>query len=329
VTILAPLALIALIIVPLIYLIHLLFGSRKRLRVPAVFLWANLPPAPSARRKRRWPPLTLLLLLQLVAAILGALALARPATPADPPRHLALVLDASASMQATDVAPTRFDAARARGLERVASLRDGEMVSVVRSGTTASLLTSGAPQQGRQALATAKPGAGPGTLRDALALASAQVAATPDLRGEIVVLTDGASPPLEPLGVLAAPVEVVPVGGGSDNQAVTALQVRIEPSGREQVAYVEVSNYADQPAQVTVRTLADDAPLDERAVRLAPRGQTRVSVPLPADARRVTSRLLGRDALSLDRAPASTTCCSFRARPRACAARSRPFRSRV
>ena len=122
VSFLAPVALVALGVPLAIYVIHWLFGSRRRVRVPAIFLWAELPQAPTGRSRRRRPPFSLLLLLQLLAAVLAALALARPAAAGDPPRHLALILDASASMQATDVAPTRFDAARARaGLSRYCS----------------------------------------------------------------------------------------------------------------------------------------------------------------------------------------------------------------
>src|SRR5215216_2508445 len=86
-TFLAPLALAALLVPVLIYLIHWLFGSRKRVRVPALFLWADLPQASTGRERRRWPPLSVLLLLQIAAAILAALALARPASSSDPPRH--------------------------------------------------------------------------------------------------------------------------------------------------------------------------------------------------------------------------------------------------
>src|SRR5437764_15227562 len=113
-TLLAPLALAALLVMPAIYLVHVLHGSRKRIHVPALFLWADLPRASAGKRRRRWPPLTLLLVLQLLAGMIAAFALARPALSSDPPRHLAVILDASASMQATDVAPTRFAAAKRR-----------------------------------------------------------------------------------------------------------------------------------------------------------------------------------------------------------------------
>jgi Ca-activated chloride channel family protein len=300
VTLLAPLALGALLVPLAIYLVHWLFGTRRRLRVPAIFLWADLPQASAGRSKRRWPPITLLLLLQLLAATLATFALARPATPSDAPRHLALILDASASMQATDVAPTRFDAARARALERVNALRLTDMVSLIRAGREASLVASGLTDSARSALAAIQPGLSGAAVREALALASSQLAATPERRGQIVILTDAAWPALDPVGPLAAPVEVVAVGGGSDNQAVSSVSVRMDPSGRSQTAFVEVANHADRAVRVPMRLTADGAPIDERQVDIPPRTRARLSIPLPADARRVAVRLVGRDSLALD-----------------------------
>jgi hypothetical protein len=300
VTLLAPVALVALLVPVAIYLVHWLSGSRRRLRVPALFLWADLPQASMGRSHHRRPPITLLLLLQLLAASLAALALSRPATPNDPPRHLALILDASASMQSTDVAPTRFDAARARGLERLAALGPADQVSLIRAGRDAVLLSSTTPDAARDALNRARPGASASAIREALALASSQVAATSDRHGQIVLLTDGAWPTPESVGPLAVPVEVVAVGGGSDNQSVGKLQVRMDPSGRAQTAFVEIANHADRPTRVPMRLTADGAPLDERQVDIPARTRTRLSIPLPVDAHHITVRLLGHDSLALD-----------------------------
>jgi Ca-activated chloride channel homolog len=297
---LAPIALAALLVGPAIYLIHWLWGSRRKVRISAVFLWADLPQASTGRARRRWPPLTLLLLLQLLAAALAALALARPATLTDPPRHLALIVDASASMQASDVAPSRFEAARARGMERLAGLRTTDLVSVIRAGVGATLLASGSPSSARAALAEVKPGVGGAALREALALASSQVGATPERRGQIVLLTDAAWPAPEPTGPLAAPVEVVAVGGGSDNQAVSNVAVRMDPTGRGQTALVEVANEADHPVRVPLRLTADGATLDERQVDVAARTRVALSIPLPLEAHQIVVRLLGHDSLSLD-----------------------------
>jgi hypothetical protein len=300
VTFLAPIALVALLVPLAIYLVHWLFGTRRRLRVSALFLWTDLPHAPMGRARRRRPPITLLLVLQLLVAALVVLALARPAMPSDAPRHLALILDASASMQATDVAPTRFEAARARGRERVDALRQSDMVSLIRAGGSAALLSSGLPDNARSALDAARPGASTSAIREALALASSQIAATPELQGQIVLLTDVAWPAPDPVGRLAAPVEVVAVGGGSNNQSVSNLQVRMDPNGRAQTAFVELANHADQPVRVPMRLAADGAPLDERQIDLPARTRTRLSIPLPGDAHRITVRLLAHDSLALD-----------------------------
>ena len=52
---LAPIALVGMAVPVLIYVIHWLFGSRRTLRVPAVFLWANLPYASTGRSRDRQP----------------------------------------------------------------------------------------------------------------------------------------------------------------------------------------------------------------------------------------------------------------------------------
>ncbi|HEY1298301.1 MAG TPA: VWA domain-containing protein [Chloroflexota bacterium] len=299
-TFVAPLALAALAIPVAIYVIHWLFGARRRHRVSALFLWADLPQASMGRSRRRLPPFTLLLVLQLLAALLGVAALARPGVPAQPPRHVAMILDSSASMQATDVAPTRFEAARQSAAQRLNSLQPTDLVSLIRAGKQAELLGEGPPASVRDALQKASPGQTAPAIREALALASTRVADTPSRVGQIVLLTDGAWPAPDGVGPLAAPVEVVPTGGGSNNQAVTALAVRMDPTGRGQTAFVEVANDSDRPARVPMQLTADGSPLDERQVDIAPRDRTQLTIPLPADAHRLSVHLVGRDALSLD-----------------------------
>jgi hypothetical protein len=299
-SLLAPIALGALAVPVVIYLIHWLFGARRRIRVPALFLWADLPRVQMGRSKRHLPPFSLLLLLQLLIAALAVAALARPSIPAQPPRHLALILDASASMQATDVSPSRFEAARQAVQHRLESLTPLDQVSLIRADKQASLLASGPPQSVRQGLQQAQPGSSAAAIREALALASTRLNQTPDKQGQIVLFTDAAWPPPDSVGALSAPVEVVPTGGGSNNQAVTALVVRMDPTGRGQTAFVEVANESDRPASAPMQLMADDAPLDQRQVDIAPRSRVQLSIPLPSDAHHISVRLLAHDALALD-----------------------------
>lgn len=297
---LAPLALVALSVPLLIYAVHWLFGTRRRIRVPAIFLWADLPHSAAGRRRRHVPPFTWLLLLQIAAATLGAFALARPAAPAPPPRHIALILDASATMQATDVSPSRFEAARQTARDRLSQLGESDLVSLIRAGSDAALLATGSPASIRAALDTAIPGNTQPAITEALALASTLISQTPERRGQIVLLTDVAWPTPDGVGPLAAPVEVVPVGGGSNNQSVASVLVRMNPNGRGQTAFVELANESTQAARVPVQMTADGATIDERQVDLAARTRAQLSIPLPADAHHVTVRLLGSDALALD-----------------------------
>jgi hypothetical protein len=305
---LTPLALGFLLVLPLVYLAHMLRGSRHRLRVPSTWLWRDLPRDLTERQTRvRLPPLGLLLILQLLAAAAATLGLAELSSYGRAPRHLALVMDASASMQAIDVAPSRFEAARARALERLAQLTSTDIVSLVWAGPQPTLVGSGHPSEVREALVGMRPGGGEGALDAALALAASQLARTPNAAGEIVLLTDGAFPPLAPPDGLGAPVEQVDVGGGAAHQGIVGLQVRPEPAERRQAAYVEVANTEERAVRVRVRVLADGLLLDTRPLDLPPRGRGRLVVELPAETRRVAAELEGRDALALDDAAEVTT----------------------
>lgn len=297
---LAPLALALAVALPAtIVLLHLLRGSRWRVRVPATFLWADLAPSVAGHSRPRLPRLTLLLLLQLLAAALGGVTLARPATLLpEPGQHVVLILDASASMQATDASPSRFELARRRALDRLASLGPSDEVSVIRAGPTATLLGTGPPDKVREALRQAQPGDGAGALREAIALASQQIARTPGLRGQIVVFTDGAFPALDPVGALAAPVEFLSVAGdpSTGNQAIVSAQVRAQPSSPDRrAAFIVVANLDDRPASIPVRVAdaASGREVARQTVELPPNSAGSLAVELPGD--------LSRLAIELDR----------------------------
>ena len=107
---LVPLGLLALIGIPLVILLHMRHTTPVERTVPTLRFWRQVAPAPTDDARWRKPPLTLLLILQLVAVGALGLALARPAvadalaglTQRTEPRHLVLVLDGSTSMSAID-----------------------------------------------------------------------------------------------------------------------------------------------------------------------------------------------------------------------------------
>src|SRR2546423_1164358 len=84
-------------------------AGRRRRPWSNVRLWRGLGGEREARRNWRPPRRSLLLALQLAFVAVAVLALAGPTLlrPAEG-EHLIVVLDASASLGATDVVPTRF-----------------------------------------------------------------------------------------------------------------------------------------------------------------------------------------------------------------------------
>src|SRR5437764_8213585 len=119
---LTPFALLsALIIGPIIVAMYLLKLRREDRRVSSTFLWQRM--VRDVEANAPWQKLrrNLLLLLQLLLLLLLALALARPffLTTGIAGRNLIVVLDRSASMGATDVPPTRLEAARRQAISLI------------------------------------------------------------------------------------------------------------------------------------------------------------------------------------------------------------------
>lgn len=130
-TFLAPLLLVGLLLVPVLLGLYL-WAQRRRQRYAVRFtnldLLANLAPQrPSWRR--HLPPV-----LYLAAVAFLVLGLARPSMVVAVPREDAtvmLAIDVSGSMKATDVSPTRLDAARDAARSFVDQLPEGIRVGVV------------------------------------------------------------------------------------------------------------------------------------------------------------------------------------------------------
>ena len=315
-----PGALWWLLLIPLILLLYILRTERRRLDWSNVRLWRGLGEELEARRNWRPPRWSLLLALQLAFVAVGVLALAGPTLlrPTDG-NHLILILDASASMGATDVSPSRFAAAQRQALEQLARLGPGDRATVIRAGAEARTLALAEDvPAARAALEGAAVGQAPGDLRTALLLAGA-AAAVPAGSPRVVVLTDGAFANAGPgarggwpvaAGELTAPVEYLAVGRADGNVAVTALALRRPPNGGPTAGYARVTNLGQAPASVPARLLADGLPQQNHRLDLAAGASEELTFSLPPGTRAVAVQLDGVDLLAADnraeaRAPAS------------------------
>lgn len=137
---LSPDRLLILLVIPLLVAAYIFATRRKNrrgMRFTNTSMLDVVVPKQSQWRRHLAVALSLLSLVTLTAAF------AQPSTQIDVPRERAtvvIVIDASQSMQATDVAPNRLAAAKAAAIEFVQKIPDKYNVSVVSMAGNSSIL---------------------------------------------------------------------------------------------------------------------------------------------------------------------------------------------
>jgi Ca-activated chloride channel homolog len=296
---LTPLALtFAALSIPVLIL-YMLKLRRRDVLVSSTLLWQRLlrdreANAPWQRLRRN-----LLLFLQLTILALLTLALARPFVPSPviAVGSVVVLLDASASMQATDVAPSRFDAALRVAREVVDGLGTGDAATIIAVGPQPQVLASATSDRAllRGALDRATPTAGAADWEAAFALASAGLSGSADVK--TVIISDGALPAALP--TLAGEARLVRVGGGSDNLSIAALATREGDAGPQ--AFLRIVNYSDIDTEPRVEFSADGTLFDARWLSVPAGGSADLTLTdLPYDMQVLSARLVVDDALSID-----------------------------
>jgi len=290
-----------LLAIPII-IFYMLRLKRQPMKVSSLLLWQRVLQDQQANAPWQKLRRNLLLLLQLLLLALIALALARPyrLVEAKVQGNVIILLDASASMQATDILPSRFEAAKAEALALIRALTPDDTVSLILAADTATPLLTAKAGNDRvaleKAIADAQVTNAAANWEPALALAAAGAASQANTT--IAILSDGAIP--ADLPALPAPARWIPIGSGMDNQAIVALAARDGRSGPE--LFIRVMNFSDQSASRLLEIKVDDRLFDARDLNLPPypKGNAGLTIALPADARRVEARLGGSDFLLPD-----------------------------
>ncbi|MCS6839901.1 MAG: VWA domain-containing protein [Roseiflexus sp.] len=295
---LLPLGLLALLALPIIVLLHFLRERRRRVPVPSLLLWENLPRRVDGERNRRLPITPLLLLHLLIAALLG-LALGGPQIAgalAPDARHTAIILDTSTSMAALDGGTSRFEQARQRARAIAASAAPGDRITLITAGPRAQIVASGEdPFLITAALDRLQPGGVGMAINEALTLAEA--ALDPQFSRRIIVLTDSALPP-QPARDVIVPVEWVTIGSNVPNRAIIAFASR--PWGGRLQVYARVANYDVAPFDGTLRVFSGNQVVAEERITIAPNSETEISWTLPGSVEALHAEIDGRDALPQD-----------------------------
>lgn len=295
-TLLVPAALFfALLALPILVL-YMLKLRRREAPVSSILLWERLlrdrqANAPWQRIRRN-----LLLFLQLLILAALVFALARPAllVPSPFSGSVVVILDASASMNAVDVEPTRFEAARRMVADLIRELPSGARMTLILAGTQAEILAANAsdPAGLQEALEQAKVSQGASDWQAAFALAAS---AATSIAGEfesppaIVLVSDGGLPD-EGLPGLPGQVRYLPVGARGDNLAVSALALRSSSRGSQ--LFARVSNYGHETRSAILSLYADGELFDARELNLPSGEDASVTVTaIPEEVQDFSARL--------------------------------------
>ena len=295
-------------LVPLVVL-YVLKIRRTRQRVPSTWLWAAAQRDLVAKHpfRKLVPELPLLLEILTIAAL--ALALARPTTRggAIEGDHVAVVVDASASM-ATRVGgaagtTTRIEQAKAAARNLVSQLGPDADAVVIEAGREARVVSplERDPRKLQAAIDSIGAREVEGDLAAAVALAADRLRSLGG-HARIVVVTDGALAHADPIVVAGVPTDVLGVGDEEDNAAIVRVDVR---SGRGRDLAPRASpglRHGPELRSAPARGVRDaDAGGARRAGGLAPPASSRLA---RGDARRAHVRAAPRGPRPGPRRPA-------------------------
>ena len=287
----------AMLAVPVV-LLHVLKPRRPPHVVSSMFLWRTVErPITSASPFRMLRP-SWLLLLQLLAVGLLAVAIADPVQVEETPlaQHTVFLIDGSGSMLALDGEPDRIADARARARAVRGDLPRGGTASVIEVGPQPRVLLSASADAGAFDEAIGATRATSGRADFAAAFALAEGLETTDAPIGFVLFSDGGLSE-EEQRLLPPGMAYEQVGSGATNRAIVDLEVEARTAGLH--VRVTIANRGGPAATQTLR-LDVDGRTRERVELDLSAGQTLVHETDLTPGDRVDAFLEGEDLLAAD-----------------------------
>jgi len=237
-------ALGALFAIPII-LLYILRLRRRETMVSSNFLWQQILRDREANTPWQRLRRNILMLLQLLILAFLVIALMRPAqvVPTITASKTVILLDASASMNATDInGDTRFEAAQREANLLLNDLTVDDEISVIRVAESAEPLIAYTNNflDVRAAIFAAEPGQGRGDWSTALTLAAAGAQGADNF--SIIIISDGGVTQAGQLPENIPAPTYLSVGESASNVALTALATRTLPGQNPQL-FAQIQNY--------------------------------------------------------------------------------------
>ncbi len=276
-----PFALLWLGLIVPVVAFYILKVRLRRVPVSTILFWRQIydenRPRSLWQRMRHW--LSLVAQILLILLLVGALSDPFFDWETRQLRRIVLVVDNSASMNATDISPSRLTAAKAAARRVIDGLRFRDELAIVTAGGSPRV-ACGFSSHGRtlsHSVDDIAPTDNPTRVTDAIELARRLLGERQDTHHrEIVVLTDrssGGSPEIPTKSQPGEPPDLrfVHFGTNTGNIGITRFQVRrslIDALGYE--ILVEVTNAADEPAECRLEIDLNDDVVDVVPLKLTP-----------------------------------------------------------
>jgi hypothetical protein len=255
-----------------------------------------------------------LLLMQVLIIVLLAVAIANPfyhtKQEVREEEAIVMVVDASASMQASDAAPSRFQAAIDKARSLTSNFNKDDEVSVILAENIPAVVSSRqTPEAAAVTLGNLKAADTPSNIGDAMMLAKDMLVSS-DRKRVIYVLSDfagsgGLDPQLARKVSMASGinVELLKVGSQGENAGIVSLDAK-RSSVKETELYLTASvrNFRQEPLKAQVRIMAADKAVDQQEKTIAAGGEGfyyfRPNV--SSDGQVIRAELVGEDELAVD-----------------------------
>lgn len=266
----APLALAwALLTIPIV-IFYVLKIRLKQVPVSTTIFWQQIfdekAPRSLWQTLRHW----LSLLVQIIWVLLLVAALAEPYFLSEKlrARRVVLVIDNSASMNATDVSPTRLAAAKQAARRHASALRFSDELAIISAGTFPRVVCGLTNHERtlQAAIAGIEKTEGPTKVVEAVELGKRLLG--DGQAGEVIVLSDGGFPDADKLANDKL-VKLQPIGTAAGNVGITQFQVRrslLDPVGYE--ILVEVVNASTEAAESRLDLDLSGNPVDVIPLKL-------------------------------------------------------------
>src|SRR5579875_1526145 len=290
-----------------IVIFYILKIRLRRVPVSTILFWRQIfeEKKPRSLWQRLRHLLSLLIQLTFLALLVGALTQPFFSWEIDAARRVVLVIDNSASMNATDVEPSRLARAKELGQRIIDGLRARDDMAIIAAGTQPQVICglTGHQRTLHEHLTAVPASDGPTRLAESVALAGRLVN---DDKGEpkhvqVIVLTDGCAKDFAEITKMDH-VQVVGVGQRTGNVAITAFQARrslLDPIGYE--ILTEVVNYSDEQVECRFEIDLNGDVIEVVPLKLAANEKwSKVLEKTSAEGGLLTARINRDDALAAD-----------------------------